>query len=782
MKATARKWLIRIGIPALTSFWIWFAFCLPTPLFDKEYSAILQDREDVLLAAVVAEDGQWRFPQSDSIPFKFKTALLHFEDRNFENHPGVYLPSLAQAFIENIRAGKVVRGGSTITMQVIRLSRNNPNRTYFEKFTEFFRAIRLELSYDKASILRFYAAHAPMGGNIVGLETASWRYFNRPPSELSWAEAATLAVLPNAPALIYPGRSVQALKEKRNRLLRSLHRAGHIDALTLELSLQEPVPDAPQPLEQQGLYLLEHLRKNAPNTWRFRTTLNLRTQKRADAIVRRHSERLQANYVNHAAALIADTRSGEVLAYVGNSNRDTPGGHVNIIHAPRSPGSTLKPLLFTKMIDEGRITPKSLVRDVPVNLSGFRPKNFDRTYRGMVAADEALARSLNVPAVLALRDYGVVPFHQSLQRLGFKHMNKSSSHYGLSLILGGAEVTLWELANSYRLLGAVLHEYQRGQGQYLTEPSTLRVQRYTTEESILWSSTPPHFSAGAAYACLRALESVTRPENESGWEQMASARSIAWKTGTSYGHRDAWAVGVSGAYTVCVWVGNADGTGRPGVIGSRAAAPLLFDLFGSLPSGESLPVPHDDLVEVNRCAQSGWPSGRFCDHEEKSLWPQKCAEASTCALHRPLYLTADERYRTTRECSPDGHLSNWFVLSPTEAWYYRRHHPDFPLIPSMKPGCLIEESLPQVAIVSPNNRTQERVRLTRDLDGHLQPLVVKAAKRSPGDTLFWHLDENFIGITTGLHEKEVQPSQGEHRLMVFDQSGNSDLLHIEVLP
>lgn len=782
MKRSIRIWSIRTAIAALSVFWIWFAFCLPDSLFDRPYSAVLEDRNGELLSAVVADDGQWRFPEADSIPYKFRTAILHFEDRHFDEHLGVYPPSLAQAFLDNWRAGRVVRGGSTITMQVIRLSRENPDRTYFEKFTELFRAIRLELRYDKESILRFYAAHAPMGGNIVGLETAARRYFQRPPHELSWAEAATLAVLPNAPSLMYPGRSMEALRQKRNRLLKSLHHAGYFDELTLELSLEEPIPDAPKPLDQHALYLLEHLRQEYPEQWRFHSTLDLRTQKRADATVARHSQELQANYVHNAAAIVADTRTGQVLAYVGNADRSAPGGYVNIIHAPRSPGSTLKPLLFARMVDEGRLTPQSLVQDVPVNLSGFRPQNFDRSYRGMVPADEALARSLNVPAVLALRDYGVLPFHQFLQRLGFAHMQKKSSHYGLSLILGGAEVTLWELTDAYRQFGAVLFEFQEGQARYRKKRSELFVLRQEAADTTQWTEDAPFFSAGAAHACLRALEQVARPENESGWEQMASSRSIAWKTGTSYGFRDAWAVGVSGDYTICVWVGNADGTGRPDVIGSRAAAPVLFDLFGQLPARSDLPVPYDDLIEVERCMQSGWPSGRFCDQKEKVSWPIRTQSTQNCPLHRPIFVTPDESYRSTRECTPDGHIRNYLVLSPAEAWYYKQQHPSYVTPPPPLPRCGLTETEQQVAIIAPDNKGLKRMRLTRDLDGKLQPLVVKAAKLSAGDTLFWHLDETYLGITSGIHEIEVMPTVGMHHIQVFDELGNNDLLQIEILP
>ncbi len=780
MKIFKQKWLGRLCGAALLLFGSWFIFCLPDTLFERPYSSVLLDREGELLSAIVAADGQWRFPAPDSVPYKFKTALLHFEDRHFYNHPGVYLPSLAQAMLENLQAGRVVRGGSTVSMQVIRLSRQNPRRTYLEKAAEIFRAIRLEMRFDKDRILRFYAAHAPMGGNIIGLETASWRYFGRPSHQLSWAEAATLAVLPNAPSLLYPGKSVNMLKAKRNRLLRGLQRAGYIDSLTLSLSLDEPLPDAPKALPQLALHALEHLRSEYPERYLFETTLDYRTQKRAEATVREHSRRLTANLVENAAAIISETSTGKVVAYVGNSSRDQKGGHVDMMHAPRSPGSTLKPFLYMQMLDEGLLTPQALIRDLPVNLNGFQPENFDQRYRGRVKADVALARSLNVPAVLQLRAYGAVPFHRKLQLLGFNHMHRKTSHYGLSLILGGAEVTLWELNAAYRKIGSLLIDYQELNARYdHSVPSLHLLESDDTAEK----DPQDHlrfFSAGSAWSCVQALRKVARPESEGGWERSGKNSHIAWKTGTSYGFRDAWATGMNAAYTVTVWTGNADGVGRPGIIGSRSSAPLLFELFSMLPHRGAWPEPSDDLFKGAICRLSGMRASRHCSSADTLWLPLACQEAPVCRFHRSVFVTAKKRQRTNRRCDPDGETVSWFVLPAAEAWYYRQFHPEYLPLPPIKPGCAEEAPRQLVAIRSPDPDGPRRFELVRGLAGEREPLVVKAALLKGEGLLFWHLNDRFIGKTSSIHEMELFPDAGEHRLMVIDEYGNQALFEFSI--
>lgn len=763
--------IVRLSIAALAT---WFVLCLPDTLFDRALAPVLFDHNGELLAARIAADGQWRFATGDSLPARFTAALMRFEDRNFFDHIGVHLPSMGRALLQNIRAGKVVSGGSTLTMQVIRLSRQNPNRSLIEKFTEIIRAVRLETRYSKAEILTFYCTHAPMGGNVVGVEAAAWRYFRCSPHQLSWAEAATLAVLPNAPGLIHPGRNRDRLKAKRDRLLHDLNEHGFFDEITLALSIDEALPGPPEDLPQLGMHLLQRLLREHPNTHRFSSTIDMALQRKAEEIVETHSARLRENLVYNAAALVLDARTGDVLAYVGNSNSGVNAGHVDIISAPRSPGSSLKPFLFAAMLDEGMLTPDALQRDVPVNLGGFSPRNFSDEYLGVVPASRALARSLNVPAVLQLKTYGVSAFHAKLLKMGFKHLNKPSAHYGLSLILGGGETSLWELSSAWLNMTTTLHIYREHDGRYqdVLSPRCLGADGYAPKTPAINHEQPTLFSAGAVYATLKALEEVRRPDDVSGWETMSSARRIAWKTGTSYGYRDAWAIGATPEYIVAVWTGNADGTGRPGVIGTRASAPLMFNLFDALPATSSFAPPYDDLIEAQICSASGFRASRHCSETRSAHIPQRASEAPICPHHTPLLLSPDRKFRVHHACEHDGMLEARFVLPPIEGWYYRRNHPDYAPPPPFRADCNAESSNEELVIVYPAEGS--KLTRARDLEGTLQPLVAEAISRRSDAVLHWHLNDSYLGSTRRFHQMALAPeSAGKHSLTVLNEDGDA---------
>jgi penicillin-binding protein 1C len=439
---------------------------LPNPLFQEPLSTVVLDRSGNLLGARIAKDGQWRFPASDHVPEKFSRALIAYEDHRFFQHPGIDPLAIARAAYSDVRARRIVSGGSTLTMQLARRIRDQDDRGVGDKIIEMLFATRLELAYDKAKILALYSAHAPFGANVVGLDAAAWRYFGRPSNELSWAEACTLAVLPNSPALVHPGRNRAALLTKRNRLLRKLHDEGSISDLDLNLALREPLPNAPQPLPNAAPHLLATLQSTVPTVHRFQTTIDRDLQLAANQIVQQRAAVLATQDVHNAAAIIIDNRTFEVLAYVGNAQWSVNNEHgfaVDIIRRPRSTGSVLKPFLYASMLESGDILPHTLVADVPTQIAGYMPENFDRQYRGVVPADVALAQSLNVPAVRMLRQYGVQRFYDVLQHAGMSTLIRSPDDYGLTLILGGAEGTLWDISNQYANLAHIARQIYPGQ-------------------------------------------------------------------------------------------------------------------------------------------------------------------------------------------------------------------------------------------------------------------------------------------------------------------------------
>lgn len=766
-KANA-KWLILFALILLL-----FYLSLPKPLFNTPYATILTDKHGSLMAGYIAQDGQWRFPPGDSIPEKFKKSLLYFEDEYFYYHPGINPVSVVRAAIQNIREGKTISGGSTITMQVLRLAQPAP-RNIFHKIKEMYLAFRLECAISKDSILSIYAAQAPFGGNIVGLEAASWRYFNHPPHELTWGESALLAVLPNAPALVHPGRNRSQLLEKRNRLLNKLHRNKVIDAVTLELALAESLPGAPHSIPQMAPHLLDAKITNNRGT-RQKTTIDPDLQRLATDIINRHGFQLKQNQIHNAAAIIVSVETGAVLAYIGNTSGmdETKGHQVDIIRAPRSSGSILKPLLYAAALQDGYLLQKTLMPDIPTYYKNFNPQNYQRRFDGAVPADEALSRSLNVPFVRLLNDYGGDRFLSLLKQCGFTTIQKPYGHYGLSLILGGCETTLWDLAGCYASMARTLNHYTLHSSIYLKNDFRSVSTNYSEVEELSKASDhAPVFQASAIYLTLQAMAGLQRPAEETGWEHFSSSRQVAWKTGTSYGFRDAWSIGVTPEYIVAVWVGNATGEGRPGIIGGTTAAPIMFELFNLLPPTSRFQIPFDDLIQIPVCSQSGHRAGQHCEPVDSIFIPATHKKTEPCPYHKLIHLTDDGRYQTRLDCEPTGNLrsESRFVLTPVVEWFYKTRHPEYRPLPPFKADCETNESYnPIDFIYPPQNAT---VYVPTGFDGQLSRIVLKTVHRNPDATLYWHFNGNFLGITQAPHQFEVLPISGLNTISVVDDEGN----------
>ena len=753
---------------------------LPDPLFDDPVSSVLEARDGSLLGARIAADGQWRFPGRDTVPGKFAAAVIAAEDKRFRSHPGVDPIALARALWANLRAGKVVSGGSTITMQVIRMSRGSRPRTYPEKFVEAALALRLELGTDKDEVLALYAAHAPFGGNVVGLEAAAWRYFGRGPADLSWAEAAMLATLPNNPGAVHPGRSREELLEKRDRLLRRLQETGAIDGEELELALLEPLPDAPHPLPQAAPHLLQTLAAGDGGAGRrYASTLDPSLQRLVGDVAARQSESLTSMGIRHLAALVIDNRTFEVVAYIGNSRwavGEGTGHAIDLIRRRRSTGSILKPLLFARMLDAGEILPETLVPDIPSQFAGYRPENYDRQFRGAVPARAALARSLNVPAVWMLRRHGVDRFYDFLRGMGMTTLHRPPGDYGLTLVLGGAEGTLWDITAMYANVARI------GGGASGQSGQTLR-PRVLVDEPATTAGRPP-LSVGAAWLTLEALVDVVRPGAESGWRVLGGGRRVGWKTGTSYGHRDAWAIGVTARYTVGVWAGNAGGEGRPELTGVGAAAPVLFDIVNRLDGGEWFPRPEAHLKAVKVCRSDGYRAARGC--ETAVAWaPRDSHFERPSPHHRTVHLDPSNGLRVHGKCESVQAMSHetWFVLPPGQESFYRRWNAGYRPLPAYRADCAgtsaeASASSP-VDLLYPDNGT--RVYIPVELGGRKGRAVFAAAHRNPDATLHWHLDDRYVGSTSVFHEKALDVVEGLHVVTVVDEMGNRARRGFEVL-
>jgi penicillin-binding protein 1C len=743
----------------------------PDPLFHQRNSTVLYDRNGNLLAASIASDEQWRFPELDSVPIKFEKAILHFEDEYFYFHPGINPVSIGRAAWQNVKSGSVKQGGSTISMQLIRISKNRKGKSFFDKFSEALLALSLELHYSKKSILKLYASHAPFGGNVVGLDAAAWRYFGKNSHELTWAESATLAVLPNSPALIFPGKNSHALKKKRDRLLLKLHSNGFIDELQYNLALEESLPEKPHPLPQHAMHLLQRAVKEYPEKPKLNSTLDKNIQLRVEQILSRGADVRYANGVSHAAILVLDTQSGEVLAYAGNVNyaNDRKGGMVDMISAPRSTGSILKPLLFASMLQDGQILTESLVPDIPTQIGGYVPKNYNLTYDGAVKARNAIARSLNIPAVRMLNNYGVGKFHAMLNVLGMSTVQRTPMHYGLSLILGGAEGRLDELCNIYANLSRQLlidSSFTLKKLKYLNDAVDVNDKVFSKKDATL--------NNAVVYEMLQAMVLVSRPDEEVSWSEFSSGRRVAWKTGTSFGHRDAWAIGITPGQVVGVWVGNADGSASAALTGIGAAAPLLFSVYHGMPIKSWFKKPVDAYEKVKICGKSGFVSGQFCNDDAaiKDV-PVVTRNRKQCIFHKAVFLDKESNERVNATCAEPAEMlvKNYFILPPAIESFYKLKHPDYLPLPGLKLGCSAVDDIKNMEVIYPRDLSE--IFIPKNWSGADGFVVFEATHRDPNARIFWSLNGKFIGQTLQMHRISASPPPGEHKLNLIDSDGNS---------
>ena len=750
------SWMVAALAGALLVYWL---IPLPRPLFAPNYSTALVDREGKLLRVFLNADQQWILaPRPDEpIPPKLERAVLTFEDRRFYYHPGIDPVAVGRALVQNAAAGRIVSGASTLTMQVARLLAPKA-RTWGHKGLEALQALKMEVGLSKRALLRLYLDHAPYGGNIIGVEAAARKYFGKRPRALSWAQAATLAVLPNAPGLIGPVADPARLRAKRDRLLARLLAGGHLDRTTFQLALREPVPRAARPFPMLAPHLAQRLREQGLGPT-IATTIDRDIQRRAEHWLARHAAFLQGQGIGNGAVLVADTRSGKVRAYAGSQAFFAAAqGQVDGVRAPRSSGSLLKPFLYALAMDGGLALPQTLIEDVPVYYRAFSPRNANEAYSGVVRAREALVRSLNVPAVGLLQQYGLYPFHQFLRRAGLATLFRSAEEYGLPLIIGGAEVTLWDMAMLYAGLanGGRFRPLQVVAGQPLERGVQL-------------------ISPAASYLTLEVLRQLQRPGAEYYWQQFENQWPLAWKTGTSYGQRDAWAVGVNPQWTLAVWCGNFTGQGNANLGGAQSAGPLLFDLFNALPREAAqswFEAPWTRAVEL--CADTGFMLGPHCPQGQVVEAPPHMKPLAVCPHHRSLHLSGDGAHQVCSLCwEADEHRQTGRLVYPVEvAQVLRRRGRLLQEVPPHRPDCPAGLAKRPVHIVYP--RPGAHLWRPRDFGGHWQDIVLRVVHRQTQSLLYWYLDGGYAGRTRDRHVKPVGLDKGWHVLEVVDEAGHRD--------
>ena len=739
------SWPRRIAFVALCLLLLGYLFLLPRHLFKVPYSTVVHDRHNELLGARLASDGQWRFPAADTVPYKFKACLIQFEDRYFYFHHGVNPIAVVRALYQNVTQRHIVSGASTITMQTVRIARNK-SRTWNEKIIEMLWATRLEHRYGKEQILALYASHAPFGGNVVGIEAAAQRYFGHASTELSWAEAATLAILPNAPAMIHPGKNRARLLSKRNRLLTSLHKNGYIDKEDYLLALDESLPESTFAFPSLAPHLVNRYfvkRKGEQIT----TTIDRQLQQQVEEVLRQHNQDFRQQDINNLAAIVIDVATNEVVAYCGNvtDRQQTHGNQVDVIRARRSTGSILKPLLYCAAMQDGVILPNTLLADIPININGFIPQNFDLNYDGAVPASDALRRSLNIPFVMLLKQYSVPKFYRFLKNAGITTLDRPADDYGLSLILGGAEASLWDVSAIYCDMARTLLK--------------LPLTQLTTDQQRNKRQGKNVFTTGGVWLTFNILKELNRP-GEIDWHAIPSIQNVAWKTGTSYGFRDAWAVGATSRYVVGVWVGNASGEGKPGLIGAQTAGPVMFDIFNLLPQSRWFARPQGELVQATVCHQSGHLRGRYCDDVD-TLWICSNGQRTTTCPYHTLTLNDQGDQTLVSEHS--------FVLPAAWAWYYKQKHPDYQES-SLSAFGADDDRVMQ--FIYPAHKVTH-LTLPKQIDGAQGEVTFELVHAAPHTAVFWHIDNEYKTATRDFHKYTTTLSKGKHNITVVDENGNN---------
>ncbi len=744
---------------------IWLA-PLPYHSLFRPTSTLVFSRDKKLIYAFTSDDDMWRIRTSLSeISPALQQFIVAYEDKWFYWHPGVNPVAILRALRQNIMQRRIVSGGSTLTMQIARIMEPK-QRVWYNKIIEIFRAFQLSQRYSKKQLLEIYFNIAPYGGNIEGVAAASWMYFGKEPKQLSYAEAALLAAIPNSPTQLRPDLHPKRAQKARGKVLKYLLRKRLIKKVDYQQAVKEEVPTYRQTWPAIAHHLCYELKRANPFQARIYSTINLDNQLLAEDFLKAHIGKLETEGITNGAVVVIDNLRHELLAAVGSAefyNRINQG-QVNGFLAPRSPGSALKPFIFALGLDKGLITPYHYLEDVPVDFGGYTPENYDRKNNGIVSAKEALERSLNVPAINLLAQLKDDNLHQLLCKAHFSTITPED-RYGLPIAIGGCEITLLELTSLYSALAS--------EGEYIY-PKLKKEQVANIPVKL--------FSSGAAYVITDVLTGLNRPDLPACWE-FTSLPKVAWKTGTSYGNRDAWSIGYNVRYTIGVWVGNFSGEGRSAIIGAETAAPLLFDLFNKI-SSKNKRTWFSRPVEVERrevCALSGQKPGLFC---KNIIWDYYLTGASPdveCRFHQAALLDVKTGYRLPAHYAslPNKTKEMVFIKWPPRigSWLERNGRSIHRLPPLLPEWQKISPGNPPI-IRSPLTDYEYQLREGAALQ--FQKICLDAAAPNDVRHLYWFIDGKLFGKTVPGEKLFYLPQTGRHRVVCQDDQGRYSEVMITV--
>lgn len=749
--------------------WLWFlaflVFDLSSPFkFELSYSQLIQARDSTVIHGFLSKDDKWRmYTELEEITPKLKEAFLTKEDQLFYYHPGVDPLAIGRAIVKNTLKSKKTSGASTITMQVARLLEPK-ERTYLNKFYEMFRAFQLEWYYSKEEILQLYLNLVPYGGNIEGVKSAALIYYGKLPQALSPAEITALTIIPNRPTSLQPGNNDEVLIEERNRWLNMLQQEGVFTDNELTQALKEPLGMGYKPVPKQVPHFSYRVKDKFPEQQNIHTYLNPHLQFQVQSITYNYIKRIKYLNINNASVIVIDNKTQEIVCYLGSNDFSDIENHgqVDGINAIRSPGSTLKPLVYAMAFDRGYITPKTKILDVETEFGSYAPENFDKKFHGRITVEEALAYSLNVPAVKTLKQMGVEPMIDILSRTGFHQISRDSEKLGLSLALGGCGVTLEELALLY-------NSFANGGTSY----------------GLHWTKKQPQqdslkvVSAEAAYMLANVLTQLTRPDLPYNYQSSYHVPKVAWKTGTSYGRRDAWSIGYNKNYTVGVWVGNFDGEGIFELTGASKATPLLFEIFNTI----DYDAPDDWFdapPKISRrfvCAETGMPVQDFCESEVYDIFLPGISYSTPCNGQKTVYTSANDSLSYCTTCMPTAgykkqHLPNY----PAELiTYFEQHGIAYKKIPPHNPSCtrIFHDHNPVI------NSPVDGKSYILDRDDPAE-IMLTCSPHNDVREVYWYLNNTLYKTAKPQEKVFFKPDRGKTKISCSDDKGRNSDIYISV--
>ncbi len=725
---------------------------------ERNYSTAVYSAEDKLIAAFLNNNDKWRFEaEYDELPQYLVKAIIHKEDKYFNYHPGFNPISIIRATIQNIFSAEVISGASTISMQLARLLEPK-ERTLINKLVETFRAVQLEMHFSKDEILLIYLNHLPYGGNIEGIKAAAALYFEKPPRNLSLSESVAFTIIPNNPNKYFPGKSNSEIEKAKNNWLVRLRNDGVFNNSEVNFALKESISAKRREIPKSAPHLAYRLHNDYPNSSNIHTHIKYELQLKISSAIRSYTLNQNSMGIYNSAVLVIENETGSVIAYAGSNDffDNENNGQVDGIRALRSPGSTLKPLIYALSFERGLLTPMKRLPDVPITFSDYSPENFTGTYHGMVTARDALAWSLNIPAVRLLYDYGTKKFLLEMIKIGFDDIKNRKKKLGPSVILGGCGTTLEELTRMYSIFA---------------NSGKIRDLIFTKQEN---QSLPDSIiSPEAAFLISDILSGAVRPDLLYETESALNIPKIAWKTGTSYGRKDAWSIGYNKAYTVGVWVGNFNGSASEQLTGTGSATPLLFEIFGMLGkrNRDWFDKP-DNLYERMIDAHTGLLPGKYTQDTISDYYIPLVSETTVSENYEEFFVDGNTSY--CDECNEQNNLVKVLYpkYDPELIAYFKRMNIPFEKPPPHNNKCSRVAKDSEPIIEFPVNGQEYFIE--KDAG---QKIRLSAITGSDVSMLHWYIDDKFLLGSNPDSTVFFEPEKsGKYKISCNDDKGrNADI-------